>query len=470
MKKIGIRFVVFLIILCIAIPSIYISADENGVSVSMSCTDDAKAGSEIKIRIAVGKPSQKLAGLEFTLIYDPEFVTPKITQNSENGQEMGVFVEKIPKNWEQMCSFVRSENKYYFRFAMPDKGNVYLTNESEIVLEIPFIVNTPGVAGFSIPDGEIIAVCADGSFSLLSGKGCDYSVVASGANEKFAVELGENDTAPEGGLYYLQMEATNLGDESGIIGIEFALNYDNSVFKPYITKNDNGQMDSFMVSMPQNSWEQMCTLYESENKLTLRFAALHAESIEDSEILAKSRAMKISVPFIVVGTEGDIASFTVDSVSAIGVNNKTEKIVGRGDAKNISISQRVSLVPEGMYEIRSQHLLYVAEKTSVSDFLAPLGNLYLTNKGEKVNDGFVKSGYVLTNGASMLTIVVKGDVNGNGAVDVTDYILTKRSYFGTFKPNTTQLLAMTLRGGDKPTTTDYILIKRHYFGTYNINK
>ena len=107
-----------------------------------------------------------------------------------------------------------------FETTITDKGNVYLSNESEIVLEIPFIVNTPGVAGFSIPDVEIIAVCADGSFSLLSGKGCDYSVVASGANEKFAVELGENDTAPEGGLYYLQMEATNLGDESGIIGIE----------------------------------------------------------------------------------------------------------------------------------------------------------------------------------------------------------------------------------------------------------
>ena len=469
MKHIGVKLIAFTLILCIMIPNVSVYGLDSGVSVSLSFNGDIRVGDEAKIIISVGKPTKKLAGLEFTLTFDSEFVTPKITQNSEDNQEMNDFITKLPSNWEQMCSFVRSENKYHFRFAMPDDGEEFLTKEGEIVLEIPFLANAPGIAKFSVSDEEIIAVCGDDNFSLLSGKGCDCSVVISGANEKFAVELGENDSTPEGGLYYLNIEAINLGDQSGIIGIEYTLNYDNTVFKPYITKNDNGQMDSFMISMPQNSWEQMCTLYENENNLTLRFAAVHAESIEDSEILEKNATMKISVPFLVIGKEGDIASFTVDSVSAIGVNNKTEKIVGRGDAKNVSVSQRVSLIPEGMYEIKSEHLLYVAENTKVSDFLKPLGNIYVTCKGEKITKGVVKSGYVLTNGNSSLTIVVKGDVNGSGKIDVTDYILTKRSYFGTFKPNTTQLLAMTLRGGEKPTTTDYVLIKRHYFGTYNIN-
>lgn len=469
MRKFGSKILIFVLVVCM-IPVINIRAEGESVSVTMECVGTAQAGEEMILKITVGKPAKALAGLEFALIYNSEFVTPVITENTEDGREMDALVKTMPKGWEQMCTLSKSESKYYFRFAMPEGGG-YLNKAGGIVLEIPFQVNTSGKFNFRVPSAEIIAVAGDSNFSLLTGKGVMISVTASGESEKYAVELGERDTAPEGGLYYLDIEATNLGDSEGIIGLEFALKYNDSVFAPYITDNSAGQMDAFMVSMPEDSWEQMCTLYESESKLVLRFAALHAESITESEKLAKGESIKLSIPFKVIGAEGDSASFVVNSVSALGINNDTKKIVGRGDKKSVSVGKSTSAIPSGLYEIESNHLLYVTAGTEIPEFLKPLNGLFVTHEGKRVESGLVKTGYVLTNGnATSYTIVVKGDVNGNGEIDSLDYILTKRAFYKTYSPDTAQKFAMTVTGGEVPSSMDYVLIKRHYFGTYNINK
>ena len=61
-----------------------------------------------------------------------------------------------------------------------------------------------------------------------------------------------------------------------------------------------------------------------------------------------------------------------------------------------------------------------------------------------------------------------GDINGNNKIDMTDYILLKRAYFGTFKFNDAQNVAGDINKNQKIDMTDYILLKRVYFGTYTI--
>ncbi len=61
-----------------------------------------------------------------------------------------------------------------------------------------------------------------------------------------------------------------------------------------------------------------------------------------------------------------------------------------------------------------------------------------------------------------------GDINGNNKIDMTDYILLKRAYFGTYKFNETQNIAGDINKNNKIDMTDYILLKRAYFGTYTI--
>ncbi len=65
---------------------------------------------------------------------------------------------------------------------------------------------------------------------------------------------------------------------------------------------------------------------------------------------------------------------------------------------------------------------------------------------------------------------IKGDVNNNGGIDMTDYVLTKRAYFGTFLLDDGQFYRADLNGNGAIDMTDYILLKRAYFGTYTIKQ
>ncbi len=61
-----------------------------------------------------------------------------------------------------------------------------------------------------------------------------------------------------------------------------------------------------------------------------------------------------------------------------------------------------------------------------------------------------------------------GDVNKNSKIDMTDYILLKRAYFGTYTFDADQNKRGDINKNDKIDMTDYILLKRVYFGTYTI--
>ncbi len=61
-----------------------------------------------------------------------------------------------------------------------------------------------------------------------------------------------------------------------------------------------------------------------------------------------------------------------------------------------------------------------------------------------------------------------GDVNKNDKIDMTDYILLKRAYFGTFTFDDDQNKRGDINKNNKIDMTDYILLKRVYFGTYTI--
>lgn len=444
-------------------------AASDAVKIGMSFEGVAAAGGEMTLRITVGKPTTALAGLEFVLEYPAEFVTPKITANDENGTEMSKLLTKMPKDWEQLCSFSQAENRYYFRFAMPEKGSP-LSAEGEIVIDVPFTVKTAGVISFNIPDSEIIAVANDASFSVSGGRGGEFSTVAASDKEKFAVDLSSSGGARENGLYYLDVTVTNVGDAEGIIGLEFAIGYDPSFFEPYITKNDNDQMDSFIKSSPNRAWEQMCTLDEYDNEYILRFAALHAESDTDCEKLEIGKSIRLSIPFMVVGKEGQSAKFACESGSTLGINNKNSKLKGSGDSLEVSIGQRLSSIPQWIYTNHSGYI-FAPDNTKISDFLAPLGNgFYLTQKGEKVTDGIVKTEFVLTDGSESFTVVVKGDVNCNGIIDSMDYVYAKRVYYGTYKVENARFYATAVSNGEKVGSMDYVYIKRHYFGTYDLSK
>lgn len=472
MKTIGFKTVIFLLILCLAVPTVGIKAQESAVALAFSYEGDAFSGGEIRLKITVSKPAVALAGLEFILKYDSEYVTPSVTENTEDGREMDSLITKIPQGWEQMC-FHSESGYYHFRFAYPDGDGNYLDAAGALTLEIPFFVKKAGSFSFTADNADVIAIAADNSYTPMSGTGCSITVSADSEAQKLAVELNGGEVANENGSYNLKINITNLGDTSGIIALQFALKYDKTVFAPQITENNNVQMDCFMQNMPKNGWEQMCSFYESESMYILRFAAVTAESVSDSERLEVGSTLTISVPFRVIASEGNIGSFSVGGESLLALNNINTPVSGNGSSLFVSVEKGESgVIPENLgYTVKDGCLCYVSEKTKVSDFLLPLNGFTLTDKnGNEKSTGLVCSGDILTDGTNSLQIAVIGDIDGTGAIDTFDYILARRIYFKTFSPNALQIMCGDANKDGKVDQYDYILITRHYFKTYVIGR
>ncbi len=66
------------------------------------------------------------------------------------------------------------------------------------------------------------------------------------------------------------------------------------------------------------------------------------------------------------------------------------------------------------------------------------------------------------------TLLVKGDVNGDGTVSVHDYVLVKRYFLGNFELTDVYYQAGIVSGEDTLSVIDYVLIKRACLGNYLI--
>ena len=61
-----------------------------------------------------------------------------------------------------------------------------------------------------------------------------------------------------------------------------------------------------------------------------------------------------------------------------------------------------------------------------------------------------------------------GDINGNGQIEATDYLLLKRYCLGTFRLADWQKAVADINGDGSINALDYMLLKRHVLGTYKI--
>ncbi len=82
-------------------------------------------------------------------------------------------------------------------------------------------------------------------------------------------------------------------------------------------------------------------------------------------------------------------------------------------------------------------------------------------------DDIVLTGCTVNCGGRSYTVGVRGDVNGDGRVELRDYMMVKRYVLGTFELEGAAYYAGCL-SGNKITATDYMKLKRYVLGTYDI--
>ncbi len=138
-------------------------------------------------------------------------------------------------------------------------------------------------------------------------------------------------------------------------------------------------------------------------------------------------------------------------------------------------------VPEEKFEIINPNysvvndiLSGVTPDTTALDFLAGFnGDVSVVDvngneldSSSRVGTGCVlraKIDGVMTN---IATVVIKGDVNGDGAVNVFDALSVKRAFLGTNNLSGYYLQAASVSGKEKLTVFDYVMIKRAALGFY----
>ncbi len=106
---------------------------------------------------------------------------------------------------------------------------------------------------------------------------------------------------------------------------------------------------------------------------------------------------------------------------------------------------------------------------SVSELKALLAGSTLEKNGAAVSDSAsLGTGMLLSNGSLSYTVVLLGDVNGDGKLGGLDYALVKRGCLGTYSLEGMFLISADINGSGKLEATDYALVKRHVLGTHNI--
>ncbi len=141
--------------------------------------------------------------------------------------------------------------------------------------------------------------------------------------------------------------------------------------------------------------------------------------------------------------------------------------------------KKLELKEESGYEAAEDtHLTKTIEKTKLNDLLANFKNsemIKVFNADGEVTDpdAHIGTGYkvCLMDGdqpVHTLTVVVLGDLSGDGAVGTLDFIRLRAYFAGTYELDDNALRAARVAGDQNIGTIDFIRLRAYFAGTYDI--
>ena len=117
----------------------------------------------------------------------------------------------------------------------------------------------------------------------------------------------------------------------------------------------------------------------------------------------------------------------------------------------------------------------VVEKTTAEELITNLSTYGITATITDKNGNALESNAKVGTGCkvtdqdgNVYTVIVKGDVDGNGKIDSTDYLNIKQIFIGTSKITGVYLNASDVDKDGEITVTDYLRIKLYFLGEKNL--
>ena len=117
--------------------------------------------------------------------------------------------------------------------------------------------------------------------------------------------------------------------------------------------------------------------------------------------------------------------------------------------------------PSGSY------LTGIAPRTSVETLIA--GGYTVYSGGSQIASGIVGTGMTASSGAATVTIVVTGDVNGDGKITITDVVKLQSNVAGASSLSGAYAAAADINGDGRVTITDVVQAAQITVGQRTIN-
>ncbi len=139
-------------------------------------------------------------------------------------------------------------------------------------------------------------------------------------------------------------------------------------------------------------------------------------------------------------------------------------------------SSTLNLKAESNLSITSQdevkYIIGFSEGKKVSELLKHFKNsseikAYKNNVALGENE-IVSTGTLISCGSDEAYVVIKGDTDGDGSVNATDYLQVKKYFLGTYEMDKVYLLAADTQSDGFIDATDYLQIKGYFLETYNL--
>ncbi len=139
-----------------------------------------------------------------------------------------------------------------------------------------------------------------------------------------------------------------------------------------------------------------------------------------------------------------------------------------------SVESKLELVENSTYTLENDFVIGVKANTDLSSFTANFKNTIKvydqSGKEIETSTTVLGTGFVVADSSSdeKATVIVLGDVNGDGVLTSTDYIQIKSYFLGTLSIEGVYYTAANVDCVGEITSTDYIQLKSHFLGTLDI--
>lgn len=471
MKKLfsAILAIVMSVSVCIpvfAVDAIFADVDLTGTS------ETYNSGDTVNIVISLCDISfgdgDGVSAFEFQLYFDSNKVDPVVTASADSDGDKGVFAALLtasPDGWESFGS-IKNDNGSYYDLAFGDiSGEGTVSLDSELVITVPFKVKAD-------TKGNDLVFSFETVYAYNKNMQDKYEIAVPDIVMEYSITPNETVTLPENA-----MSIDIAGYKHDVNTVVFYAVADTTV-GDYVKKFVNAAQgqdklsDFAIIIVGSDGIVTKATSVIGKDKSEIvipggsYIIAVHKDSGDFEEF--SSLADK--------GREVEVYNLNVEATANIDVGTPLSDVgfvIGDYADGNVPESNELEVKEgaDGHFDLDGSVFVTVGNNMTLEEFKAMFVTSdfdVLGRDGKVISNGDVVTTDMIIDVGTGVSVVILGDVDCDGEISAMDYIMSKRAYFGYFKPNDIQKLAGSLTNGGDISADDYIYVKRIYFGIVRI--